>query len=81
MSSLNPSVIIIAVLVGSGALVLAGAAFYYVSSNKGRGVHRDPYQRNPEQDNYMREVRQRELNKLYGGMRKAPPSTSRNRRQ
>ena len=81
MSSLNPSVIIIAVLVGSGAIVMAGAAFYYVSSARGRGVQHDPYNRTPEQDTYMREVRQRELNRIYGGMRKAPPSRSRNLRQ
>ncbi|KAF2227541.1 hypothetical protein BDZ85DRAFT_179052, partial [Elsinoe ampelina] len=56
-----PTLLVLVVMAGGGFLVLMCAAFHrFLGTND----QRDPQARTPEQDGYMREVRQRSYNDL-----------------
>ncbi|PSK46577.1 hypothetical protein C1H76_4033 [Elsinoe australis] len=59
--SLPPGAVIVLALVGGGFVVLIAAAIHRTMSNR---VERNPMVRPPEQDTYMREVRQQNLDSL-----------------
>ncbi|KAF4554520.1 Hypothetical protein D9617_4g002750 [Elsinoe fawcettii] len=61
MSGIHPAGVIVLALVGGGFVVLIAAAIHRTMS---RRVERNPQARAPEQDSYMREVRQTNLDKL-----------------
>ncbi|KAF4554478.1 Hypothetical protein D9617_4g002330 [Elsinoe fawcettii] len=66
MLSIPPTVLVIIVMAGGGFLVLMCAAFHRFL---GARDERDAQSRTPEQDGYMREVRQRSYNDLAYGRR------------
>ncbi|PNS14354.1 Brefeldin A resistance protein [Sphaceloma murrayae] len=59
--AIPPPAVIILAMVGGGFLVLVAAAIHRTMSNR---VQRNPMQRYPEQDNYMRQVRQQNLDNM-----------------
>ncbi|KAF2227679.1 hypothetical protein BDZ85DRAFT_277559 [Elsinoe ampelina] len=61
MAGIAPGAVIVLALVGGGFVVLIAAAIHKTMS---RRVERNPMTRAPDQENYMREVRQANLDRL-----------------
>ncbi|GAM89946.1 hypothetical protein ANO11243_079860 [Dothideomycetidae sp. 11243] len=68
MSSINPAVLVVCVMLGGGFVVLMAAAFHRVLR---RAEDRNPHSRSAEQDKYMREVRQRGFEEIASTGRRA----------
>lgn len=66
MIGMSPTLFVFLVMLGGGFLVLMCAAFHRFLGSRNDN---DPQARTPEQDGYMREVRQRGYDELSYGRR------------